>query len=90
MKLTTFQQVVDSDNLLMLTSSDHYYDLHRCQMLNLSNIFIFQFKAEMVDTLYNYAKFQYECGNYSAAAEYLYFVRILVSSAVNMLISKNT
>merc|ERR1711909_118850 len=36
------------------------------------------FKAEMVDTLYNYAKFQYECGNYSAAAEYLYFVRILL------------
>ncbi|WAR24189.1 EI3EB-like protein [Mya arenaria] len=36
------------------------------------------FKEAMVDTLYNYAKFQYECGNYSAAAEYLYFVRILL------------
>ncbi|KAL3868746.1 hypothetical protein ACJMK2_041512 [Sinanodonta woodiana] len=36
------------------------------------------FKAEMVETLYNYAKFQYECGNYSGAAEYLYFVRILL------------
>lgn len=33
----------------------------------------------MVDTLYTYAKFQYECGNYSGAAEYLYFVRVLVS-----------
>lgn len=43
-------------------------------------LFPLQFKAEMVDTLYNYAKFQYECGNYSAAAEYLYFVRILVCS----------
>ena len=34
----------------------------------------------MIDTLYRYAKFQYECGNYSGAAEYLYFVRVLVST----------
>jgi translation initiation factor 3 subunit E len=40
---------------------------------------LFQFEASMVDTLYTYAKFQYECGNYSGAAEYLYFVRVLVS-----------
>ena len=33
----------------------------------------------MLDTLYKYAKFQYECGNYSGTAEYLYFVRVLVS-----------
>ena len=33
----------------------------------------------MLDTLYAYAKFQYECGNYSGAAEYLYFHRVLVS-----------
>merc|ERR1712018_1048721 len=36
------------------------------------------FQPEMVDTLYKYAKFQYECGNYSGASEYLYFHRILV------------
>merc|ERR1711962_157751 len=35
------------------------------------------FKHDMINTLYDYAKFQYECGNYSAAAEYLYFVRVL-------------
>lgn len=35
-------------------------------------------KPEMLDTLYKYAKFQYECGNYSGAAEYLYFYRVLV------------
>ena len=35
----------------------------------------------MLDTLYKYAKFQYECGNYSGAAEYLYFYRVLVSTA---------
>ncbi|XP_025111283.1 eukaryotic translation initiation factor 3 subunit E-A-like [Pomacea canaliculata] len=38
----------------------------------------YHFKQEMVDTLYNYAKFQYECGNYSGTAEYLYFVRVLL------------
>jgi translation initiation factor 3 subunit E len=36
-----------------------------------------EFQAEMLDTLYDYAKFQYECGNYSGAAEYLYFHRVL-------------
>ena len=36
----------------------------------------------MIDTLYRFAKFQYECGNYSGAAEYLYFVRVLVCLSV--------
>merc|ERR1719415_207894 len=38
----------------------------------------YDFKTSMVDTCYNFAKFQYECGNYSGASEYLYFHRILV------------
>jgi len=38
----------------------------------------FNFKTEMIDICYNFAKFQYECGNYSGASEYLYFHRILV------------
>lgn len=37
------------------------------------------FKPEMIDTCYNFAKCLYECGNYGDAAEYLYFHRILVS-----------
>uniref|UniRef100_A0A667XRR2 Eukaryotic translation initiation factor 3 subunit E n=1 Tax=Myripristis murdjan TaxID=586833 RepID=A0A667XRR2_9TELE len=36
------------------------------------------FRQEYLDTLYRYAKFQYECGNYSGAAEYLYFFRIVL------------
>ena len=32
----------------------------------------------MLDTLYRFAKFQFECGNYSGSAEYLYIVRVLV------------
>ncbi|KAL8603517.1 Eukaryotic translation initiation factor 3 subunit E [Nucella lapillus] len=39
------------------------------------------FKQHMLDTLYKYAKFQYECGNYSGTAEYLYFVRVLLPTA---------
>jgi len=38
----------------------------------------YNFKTDMIDTCYNFAKFQYECGNYSGASEYLYFHRILV------------
>ncbi|ELT88021.1 hypothetical protein CAPTEDRAFT_159549 [Capitella teleta] len=36
------------------------------------------FNDGMLETLYKYSKFQYECGNYSGAAEYLYFVRALL------------
>jgi len=39
----------------------------------------YDFHPDMLDLLYNYAKFMYECGNYSAPAEYLYYYRILVS-----------
>lgn len=35
------------------------------------------FKPEMLQNLYNFAKFQYNCGNYSGAAEMLYHFRIL-------------
>jgi len=45
-----------------------------------------QFKHDMVDTLYKFAKFQYEIGNYSAAAEYLNFVRVLVSTPVYLVL----
>uniref|UniRef100_A0A665VK90 Eukaryotic translation initiation factor 3 subunit E n=1 Tax=Echeneis naucrates TaxID=173247 RepID=A0A665VK90_ECHNA len=45
-----------------------------------THIFLLKFRQEYLDTLYRYAKFQYECGNYSGAAEYLYFFRVLVPS----------
>ncbi|CAD5111900.1 DgyrCDS1163 [Dimorphilus gyrociliatus] len=38
------------------------------------------FQQEMIDTLYRFAKFQFECGNYGGAADYLYFVRALIPS----------
>merc|ERR1719193_62249 len=40
----------------------------------------YDFKPELVDTCYKFAKVQYECGNYQGASEYLYFHRILVQS----------
>lgn len=58
-------------------------DLGHCVFFSLMNkrfyCIPFQFRQEYLDTLYRYAKFQYECGNYSGAAEYLYFFRVLVS-----------
>ncbi|KAH0617497.1 hypothetical protein JD844_015825 [Phrynosoma platyrhinos] len=39
-----------------------------------------QYMQEYLDTLYRYAKIQYECGNYPGAAEYLYLFRVLVPS----------
>jgi len=36
------------------------------------------FKLEMIDTCYDFAKFCYEIGNYQEAAKYLYIHRILV------------
>merc|ERR1719365_97975 len=33
----------------------------------------YNFKPEMIDTCYRFAKVQYECGNYFGASEYLYF-----------------
>lgn len=36
----------------------------------------FGFKAEMLDHLYEYAKFQYECGKYDKALEYLSILRL--------------
>ncbi|XP_018008485.1 eukaryotic translation initiation factor 3 subunit E-B isoform X2 [Hyalella azteca] len=37
-----------------------------------------KFKPEMLDVVFKYAKFQYECGNYSATADYMYLFRCLV------------
>jgi len=39
----------------------------------------YQFKPEMLDTVYKYAKFQYECGNYSPTADYMFLFRNLVA-----------
>ena len=37
----------------------------------------FSIGSEQIDALYHYAKFQFECGNYSTASEFLYHYRTL-------------
>lgn len=54
--------------------ADKQYNL---QMLNDK----FQIGAKEVEALYQYAKFQFECGNYSGAADYLYQYRALCTNS---------
>ncbi|XP_075224581.1 eukaryotic translation initiation factor 3 subunit e [Lycorma delicatula] len=38
----------------------------------------FDFKFEMIESMYKFAKFQYECGNYSLSSNYLYFYLVVM------------
>lgn len=40
-----------------------------------------QIGTEQIEALYQYAKFQFECGNYSGAADYLYQYRALCTNS---------
>ena len=40
-----------------------------------------QIGQEQIEALYQYAKFQFECGNYSGAADYLYHYRGLCNNS---------
>lgn len=42
---------------------------------------MFQIGPEQIEALYQYAKFQFECGNYSGAADYLYQYRALCTNS---------
>ncbi|XKL69580.1 hypothetical protein PGB90_007349 [Kerria lacca] len=39
----------------------------------------FDFKIEMMESMYKLAKYRYECGNYSQATSYLYFYLLVMS-----------
>ena len=43
--------------------------------------FFCQIATEQIEALYQYAKFQFECGNYSGAADYLYQYRALCTNS---------
>ncbi|XP_020690718.2 eukaryotic translation initiation factor 3 subunit E-like [Dendrobium catenatum] len=51
--------------------------LYNLQMLNDR----FQIGQEQIEALYQYAKFQFDCGNYSGAADYLYHYRDLCTNS---------
>ena len=40
-----------------------------------------QIGPEQIEALYQYAKFQFECGNYSGAADFLYQYRALCTNS---------
>jgi translation initiation factor 3 subunit E len=44
-------------------------------------ILSYQIGTEQIEALYQYAKFQFECGNYSGAADYLYQYRALCTNS---------
>lgn len=48
--------------------------------INVYNCFC-QIGPEQIEALYQYAKFQFECGNYSGAADYLYQYRALCTNS---------
>ncbi|GER25835.1 eukaryotic translation initiation factor 3subunit E [Striga asiatica] len=50
---------------------------HNLQMLHDR----YQIGPEQIEALYQYAKFQFECGNYSGAADYLYQYRALCTNS---------
>ncbi|KAL3533718.1 hypothetical protein ACH5RR_007239 [Cinchona calisaya] len=50
---------------------------HNLQMLNDR----YQIGPEQIEALYQYAKFQFECGNYSGASDYLHPYRVLCTNS---------
>ncbi|CAO2833310.1 unnamed protein product [Amaranthus hypochondriacus] len=63
----------DEDKVQELRA-DKQYNLH---MLNDR----YQIGPEQIEALYQYAKFQFECGNYSGAADFLYQYRALCTNS---------
>ncbi|KAG8367866.1 hypothetical protein BUALT_Bualt16G0117100 [Buddleja alternifolia] len=69
--LVTFLQ---NPNAVQELRADKQYNL---QMLKDR----YQIGPEQIEALYQYAKFQFECGNYSGAADYLYQYRALCTNS---------
>ncbi|XP_043692326.1 eukaryotic translation initiation factor 3 subunit E-like isoform X2 [Telopea speciosissima] len=65
---------LQNPNLVQELRADKQYNI---QMLNDR----YQVGPEQIEALYQYAKFQFECGNYSGAADYLYQYRALSTNA---------
>ncbi|XP_057487399.1 eukaryotic translation initiation factor 3 subunit E isoform X2 [Actinidia eriantha] len=65
---------LQNPNAVQELRADKQYNL---QMLNER----YQIGPEQIEALYQYAKFQFECGNYSGAADYLYQYRALCTNS---------
>ncbi|EEC81741.1 hypothetical protein OsI_25391 [Oryza sativa Indica Group] len=65
---------LQNQQLVQELRPDKQYNLHMLQDR-------FQIGPEQIETLYQYAKFQFDCGNYSDAAVYLYQYRALCTNS---------
>lgn len=64
-----------------LSSEDKVKQLKQDKAYNLAFLQEeYQIGPAQIDALYNFAKFQFDCGNYSGAAEFLYHYRHASSS----------
>ncbi|KAF5178331.1 Eukaryotic translation initiation factor 3 subunit e [Thalictrum thalictroides] len=69
--LITFLQ---NPNMLQEFRADKQYNLQMLQER-------YQIGPDQIEALYQYAKFQFECGNYSGAADFLYQYRALCTNS---------
>ena len=59
-----------------LSNEGHVKQLKQDKAYNLAFLQeVFQIGPPQIDALFHYAKFQFDCGNYSVAAEFLYHYR---------------
>ena len=66
-----------------LSSGDKVKQLKQDKAYNLAFLQEqYQIGPAQIDALYNFAKFQFECGNYSGAAEFLYHYRCAAMTAM--------
>ncbi|VFQ72254.1 unnamed protein product [Cuscuta campestris] len=71
-------EFLQNPNAVQELRADKHYNL---QLLNDR----YQIGSEQIEALYQYAKFQFECGNYSGAADYLYQYQALCTNSDRML-----
>jgi len=69
-KCTTILRVVENQALVKQLRAEKLFTAQYLQEHH-------EVSAESIDALYKFAKFQFECGNYSGAAEYLFHFRAL-------------
>ncbi|KAK3269113.1 Eukaryotic translation initiation factor 3 subunit E [Cymbomonas tetramitiformis] len=83
-KLKKYQEIA-APLVHFLSSPDHVKQLQSDRAYNLQLLETeFQIGSEQIEGLYHYAKFWFDCGNYSAAAELLYHYGTLCTSTDRM------
>ncbi|KAK9810213.1 hypothetical protein WJX72_006728 [[Myrmecia] bisecta] len=74
----TITQFLSNEQAVKQLKQDKGYNLQFLQQE-------FQIGPDQIEALYHYAKFQFDCGNYSAAAEFLYHYRNMGTNSERLL-----